>query len=150
MELRSKRICVTTIYPGLMRTGSHRNAFFTGDSSREYQWFSLAANTPGASASAQRAAKKLTSGIAVGCAEITITAQALIAARLGNLSPEAKRIAMMAMNTALPDSKGGQHAPHRGGKVVGANSSQRQPSEHLPLGATTRWAPSLKPEQIQI
>lgn len=94
-----------------MRTGSHRNAFFTGDSSREYQWFSLAANTPGASASAQRAAKKLTSGIAVGCAEITITAQALIAARLGNLSPEAKRIAMMAMNTALPDSKGGAKCP---------------------------------------
>jgi short-subunit dehydrogenase len=117
MELRSKGIRVTTICPGLMRTGSHRNAFFTGDSPREYQWFSLAANMPGASASAKHAAKKIANGIAAGCAEITITPQALIAARFGNLSPEAKRIAMMAMYMALPDAKEGQNVPHRGGEV---------------------------------
>lgn len=117
MELRSKGIRVTTICPGLMRTGSHRNALFTGDSSREYQWFSLAANMPGASASARHAAKKIANGIAAGSAEITITPQALIAARFGNLSPEAKRIAMMAMYMALPDAKQGQNTPHRGGEV---------------------------------
>jgi len=117
MELRSRGIRVTTICPGLMRTGSHRNAFFTGDSSREYQWFSLVANTPGASASARHAAKKIASGIAAGRAEITITPQALLAARLGNLSPEAKRIAMMAMYMALPDAREGQNVPHRGGDV---------------------------------
>jgi NAD(P)-dependent dehydrogenase (short-subunit alcohol dehydrogenase family) len=117
MELRSRGIRVTTICPGLMRTGSHRNAFFTGDSSREYQWFSLAANTPGASASARHAAKKIANGIIAGCAEITITPQALLAARLGNISPEAKRIAMMAMYMALPDAKEGQNVPHRGGEV---------------------------------
>jgi NAD(P)-dependent dehydrogenase (short-subunit alcohol dehydrogenase family) len=117
MEVRSKGIRVTTICPGLMRTGSHRNAFFTGDSSREYQWFSLAANMPGASASARHAAKKIANGIAAGYAEITITPQALLAARFGNLSPEAKRIAMMAMQMALPDAKEGQNVPHRGGEV---------------------------------
>jgi len=117
MEVRSKGIRVTTICPGLMRTGSHRNAFFSGDSSREYQWFSLAANTPGASASARHAAKKIANGIATGCAEITITPQALVAARLGNLSPEAKRIAMMAMYMALPEAKAGQNSPHRGEEV---------------------------------
>ena len=117
MELRSRGIRVTTICPGLMRTGSHRNAFFTGDSSREHQWFSLVANTPGASASARHAAKKIASGIAAGRAEIPITPQALLAARLGNLSPEAKRIAMMAMYMALPDAREGQNVPHRGGDV---------------------------------
>jgi len=117
MEVRSKGIRITTICPGLMRTGSHRNALFTGDASREYQWFSLAANLPGASASARHAARKIANGIAAGCAEITITPQALIAARFGNLSPEAKRIAMMAMHMALPDPMGGQNTPHRGEEV---------------------------------
>ena len=117
MELRGKGIRVTTICPGLMRTGSHRNALFTGDASREYQWFSLAANTPGASTSAKHAAKKIANGIAAGCAEITITPQAFVAARFGNLSPEAKRIAMMAMHMALPEPMEGQNTPHRGGEV---------------------------------
>ncbi|MBS1805426.1 MAG: SDR family NAD(P)-dependent oxidoreductase [Acidobacteria bacterium] len=135
MELRSKGVRVTTICPGLMRTGSHRNAVFTGDASREYQWFSLAANMPGASASARHAAKKIADGVAAGCAEITITPQALIAARLGNLSPEVKRIAMMAMNQALPDAKDGQNTPHRGEEVrerelfpastIGTSAAQR-------------------------
>ena len=97
IELRSRGIRVTTICPGLMRTGSHRNALFTGDASREYQWFSLAANMPGASASARHAAKKIANGIAAGCAEITITPEALIAARLVYLSLVAMRISMFAM-----------------------------------------------------
>jgi len=135
MEVRSKGIRVTTICPGLMRTGSHRNALFTGDASREYRWFSLAANMPGASASATYAAKKIADGIARGSAEVTITPQAFIAARLGNLSPEAKRIAMMAMNMALPNAKEGQNDPHRGEDVreqelfpastIGSSAAQR-------------------------
>lgn len=117
MELRSKGIRVTTICPGLMRTGSHRNAYFTGNASREYQWFSLAANTPGASTSARHAARKIANGIAAGCAEITITPQALLVSRFGNLSPEAKRIGMMAMHMLLPDPLQGQNTPHRGEEV---------------------------------
>ena len=117
MELRSKGIRVTTICPGLMRTGSHRNAYFTGNASQEYRWFSMAANTPGASTSARHAARKIVNGIAGGCAEITITPQAFVAARFGNLSPELKRLAMMAMHMALPDPMEGQNTPHRGEEV---------------------------------
>jgi hypothetical protein len=72
---------------------------------------------PGASASARHAAKKIANGIAAGCTEITITPQALIAARFGNLSPEAKRIAMMAMHMTLPDAKEGQNSPRCGEEV---------------------------------
>lgn len=117
MELRTKGIRVTTICPGLMRTGSHRNAMFTGDAAREYRWFSLAANMPGASTSARYAARKIADGIAAGCAEITITPQALLAARLGNLSPELKRVFMMGMHMALPDPLEGQNTPRRGEEV---------------------------------
>ena len=114
MELRSKGIRVTTICPGLMRTGSHRNASFTGNASEEYRWFSLAANTPGASMSARRAARKIADGIAGGCAEITITPQAFLAARFGNLSPELKRLVMMGMHMVLPEPMKGQSTPQRG------------------------------------
>ena len=114
MELRMKGIRVTTICPGLMRTGSHRNAYFTGDAGREYQWFSLAANTPGASTSARNAARKIANALADGSAEIAITPQALLAARFGNLSPELKRLAMVTMQMALPDAVEGQPDPRRG------------------------------------
>jgi short-subunit dehydrogenase len=135
MELRGKGIRVTTICPGLMRTGSHRNAQFTGDAAREYRWFSLAANLPGASASASRAARKIADGIAAGCAEITITPQALLAARFGNLSPELKRLAMMGMHMALPDPIEGQNTPQRGedvrehevfaARIIGSSAARR-------------------------
>jgi short-subunit dehydrogenase len=117
IELRSKGIRVTTICPGLMRTGSHRNASFTGNASEEYRWFSMAANTPIASTSAHYAARKIADGVAAGCAEITITPQAFIAARFGNLSPELKRIALMGMNMVLPDPVDGQNIPRRGEEV---------------------------------
>jgi NAD(P)-dependent dehydrogenase (short-subunit alcohol dehydrogenase family) len=142
MELRSKGIRVTTICPGLMRTGSHRNALFTGDAAREYRWFSMAANTPGASASARHAARRIADGIAAGCAEITITPQAFLVARFGNLSPELKRLAMMGMHMALPDPVEGQNIPRRGqglgerepfpASVFGSRAANRyNQSEHL-------------------
>jgi short-subunit dehydrogenase len=119
MELRSKGIRVTTICPGLMRTGSHRNAIFTGDAEREYRWFSLAANLPGVSASARAAARKIANGIGVGAAEITITPQAWLAARFGNLSPELKRMVMSGMLFALPNPVEGHPEGRRGEDVRG-------------------------------
>lgn len=119
MELESKGIRVTTVCPGLMRTGSHRNALFSGDASREYRWFSLAANTPGASISAHSAARKIANGIAAGCAEISITPQAFLAARFGNVSPELKRMAMAGMHMAMPDPVEGETGIHKGEEVRG-------------------------------
>ena len=115
MELHGKGIRVTTICPGLMRTGSHRNAQFTGDAAREYQWFSLAANMPVASASARHAARKIADGIAEGATEITIIPQALLAARFGNLSPQLKRIVMAnIMHRVLPGPVEGNPVTRRG------------------------------------
>jgi NAD(P)-dependent dehydrogenase (short-subunit alcohol dehydrogenase family) len=54
-ELASKNIFVTTVAPGLMRTGSHKNAFFKGDHQKEFTWFSLGAGNPLVSMGADRA-----------------------------------------------------------------------------------------------
>lgn len=67
--------------------------------------------------SARRAARKIADGIAGGCAEITITPQAFLAARFGNVSPELKRLAMMGVHMTLPDPMEGQNTPHRGEEV---------------------------------
>src|SRR5260370_12711749 len=52
----SKNISVTTVAPGLLRTGSHKNALFKGQHRKEFAWFSLGASSPVVSMDADRAA----------------------------------------------------------------------------------------------
>ncbi|MBV8097744.1 MAG: SDR family oxidoreductase, partial [Verrucomicrobia bacterium] len=54
-ELSAENIFVTTVTPGLMRTGSHKNALFKGDHRKEFTWFSLGAANPLISMGADRA-----------------------------------------------------------------------------------------------
>jgi short-subunit dehydrogenase len=136
VELRPKGIRVTTICPGLMRTGSHRHAMFSGDAASEYRWFSLAANLPGASTSARSAARKIVNGIASGRAEVTITPQALLAARLGNLSPELKRLAMVGLNLVLPDPVESDNTAQRGEDL---HQHEGYPSESTGSFAARRY-----------
>ena len=118
-ELRSKGIRVTTVCPGLMRTGSHLNALFTGDAEREYRWFSLSAGLPGVSTSARCAARKIVRATISGKSEIAITPQAMLAARLGNLCPTATMRAMQMANAALPSAVSGRTEKRRGAEVRG-------------------------------
>jgi short-subunit dehydrogenase len=118
-ELRAKGIRVTTVCPGLMRTGSHLKAFFQGDAEREYRWFSLGASLPGVSVSAKSAARKIVRATASGKSEIAITPQALFAARFGNLSPTATSHLMQLINSALPSAVDGQTSIRLGSDVRG-------------------------------
>jgi len=101
-ELRSKGIHVLTVCPGLMRTGSHLHALFTGDAPREYRWFSLGASLPGASTSAAHAARRIVRAVLLGETEIAITPQAALAARFAHTAPELVSRAMSAVNRLLP------------------------------------------------
>lgn len=58
-ELARDKIFVTTVTPGMMRTGSQIHANFKGDHSAEYDWFELSTRLPFASISAERAARKI-------------------------------------------------------------------------------------------
>jgi short-subunit dehydrogenase len=115
--LRSKGIRVTTVCPGLMRTGSHRSALFTGDAEREYRWFSLGAALPGTSISARWAARKIVRATAAGASEVTITPQAMIAARLNGMAPTIVMTAMRLMNAMLPSPSAEPWPPRRGAEV---------------------------------
>jgi short-subunit dehydrogenase len=58
-ELGRGPVTVTTVVPGLMRTGSHLNARFTGRAGQEFTWFSLGASLPLISMDAERAARQI-------------------------------------------------------------------------------------------
>jgi short-subunit dehydrogenase len=135
IELAPKGICVTTVVPGLMRTGSHRNAQFSGNAPREYSWFSLAASTPGVSIAADRAARQIANAIASRSAEVTITPQAFVASRMGNVAPAMYRLVMRGMGVFLPQAQPSQQQVQRGENVrefewfparsIGSSAAQR-------------------------
>ncbi len=86
-ELAQEGILVTTVCPGLMRTGSPRHALFKGQHQAEYAWFSIADALPGTSMSAERAARAIIDALEHGDAEVVLTIPARIAAKLYGLAP---------------------------------------------------------------
>lgn len=58
-ELAGTGISVTTVVPGLMRTGSHLNALFGGQASQEATWFALGATIPVLTVSGEQAARSV-------------------------------------------------------------------------------------------
>lgn len=57
-ELRKDNIFVTTVIPGLMRTGSYVNALFQKDNKKEFKLFSLMSTAPLVTISADNAARQ--------------------------------------------------------------------------------------------
>ncbi len=86
-ELARQGITVTTIVPGLMRTGSHEHAVFKGRHAAEATWFSLAASLPGLSMDAERAARQIVRAIKRGDAAVTLSLPAVMLERFHGLFP---------------------------------------------------------------
>ena len=89
-ELGRAPVAVTTVVPGLMRTGSHLHAAFGGRPETEFTWFSLAASLPLVSIDAERAARRIVTAIRARQAELILTPLAQVAARRFNQIPPAK------------------------------------------------------------
>ncbi len=88
VELAKDNIDVTTVCPGLMRTGSHVNAVFKGKNTLEYAWFSISDAFPLASIGAESAARQIIEACRSGEAETIISIPAEIAAKANALLPE--------------------------------------------------------------
>ena len=102
-ELRHKGVRVTTVCPGLMRTGGEAHAEYVGQIKKEQRWFNLAAKTPIIAASVTHAANKIYNAVADGRAEITITPQAWLAARVAGIAPATTQyLASVANQLLLP------------------------------------------------
>ncbi len=87
-ELAGKGIHVTTVCPGLMRTGGEAHADFHGNKQAEQRWFDFCAKTPGIATTPAHAAQRIFNAVAQSRPEITITPQAWLGARFAGLFPE--------------------------------------------------------------
>lgn len=101
-ELRRDGIRVTTVVPGLMRTGSPRNASFKGNAAAEYAWFKLSDSLPPMSMSAERAAASIIDALVHGDAEISLTLAAKVGARVQMLFPNFSAAFGATLNRLLP------------------------------------------------
>jgi short-subunit dehydrogenase len=105
-ELMKDGISVTTVCPGLMRTGSPRNADFKGQHRFEYAWFSISDSLPLLTVSAENAARQIVRACKRGQAELVISIPAKIAVLFESLFPEAMYQILGVVNQMLPEPGG--------------------------------------------
>jgi NAD(P)-dependent dehydrogenase (short-subunit alcohol dehydrogenase family) len=125
-ELAKEGTYVTTICPGLMRTGSHVNAQFKGQRQAELAWFAIADSLPLTSTSGRRAAHRVVEACRYGEPHVTITLQAKLAAAAAHFAPglTGRALELVARLLPGPDPVDGDEA---------------RPGWQHP----SRWAPSL-------
>src|SRR6184192_3943678 len=117
-ELARYNIYVTTVAPGLMRTGSHVNAKFKGNHDNEFAWFAASAGAPLISISADRAARKILAACRRGQPSLILTLAAR-AAIVGNaLAPNLTGYAMKFANRLLPGAGGEEGNKSRAGSQL--------------------------------
>ena len=118
-------IRVTTVTPGLMRTGSPVNALFKGQHRKEYAWFTVGDANPLLSTGADHAAARIVDAVRHGDAALTLTLPAKLLAAADGLAPSLVGTAMKWTNRLLPDPSGDGEARWTGWQSF------------------SRWAPSL-------
>src|SRR6266516_1964511 len=117
-ELARDNIYVTTVAPGMMRTGSHVNAKFKGKHDSEFAWFGASAGEPLISTNADRAARKILAACCRGQPSLTLTFAAR-AAIVGNaLAPNLTGYLMKFANRLLPGTGGEEGNKSRAGSQL--------------------------------
>jgi short-subunit dehydrogenase len=105
-ELLKDSIYVTAVCPGLMRTGSPRNALFKGKNQAEYVWFSVSDSLPLLSMNARRAARQIVRACERGAAEIVLSLPAKIAVKAHDLFTRTTIDFLGLINRLLPSPGG--------------------------------------------
>jgi short-subunit dehydrogenase len=101
-ELAGTGLKVTTVIPGLMRTGGEAHATFKGKRAFERAWFSVAAETPGLAMSARRAARRIVRAIERGQEEVVVGVPAKVLRLTKDLLPNPTLAALVAADRVLP------------------------------------------------
>src|SRR6266404_751540 len=123
-ELARDNIHVTTVAPGMMRTGSHVNAKFKGKHDDEFAWFAASAGAPLISMNANRAARKILAACRRGQPSLTLTFAARTAIVGNALFPNLTGYLMKFINRFLPDTAGENGSQSR----VGSELPRRTPN----------------------
>jgi NAD(P)-dependent dehydrogenase (short-subunit alcohol dehydrogenase family) len=106
-EVAKDGIRVTTVAPGLMRTGSAvSSALFKGQHQREFGWFATLSSLPGLTIDADRAAAKILDACRHGDPYLVITPQARLATLLEAIAPKATARLTAMSSRVLPAAAG--------------------------------------------
>jgi len=109
-ELHQKGIYVTTICPGLIRTGSPRNATFKGQNEKEYAVFKIGDSLPFLTIDSTDCAREIIDACRNGEAERIITLPAKLGAAIQGSAPNLMSELMTVLNGTLPAPGGiGEH-----------------------------------------
>ena len=118
-ELAKDNIRVTTVIPGLIRTGSYENAWYTGQHAREYSWFGLSGAMPLLAYSAEKAAHRIVEACRYGDPVLVISLQARLLRLMNALFPGTTAGMMKLAATGAARSSAGTRQP--------AETGYRQP-----------------------
>ena len=124
-ELAKDNIRVTTVSPGLMRTGSPFNALFKGRHHEEFAWFAVSDSLPLLTIDAGRAARQIVNACRCGDAELVVSWPAKLAVVANAMAPSTVAVAMQIANRLLPPA-----ADARGDEA------------HTGWQSLSEWAPS--------
>jgi NAD(P)-dependent dehydrogenase (short-subunit alcohol dehydrogenase family) len=114
-ELAREGFAVTTVCPGLTRTGSSYNATFKGQYRREFAWFHTSSALPGVSMSAERTAGQIVDACRHGDAQLVTTLAAKVLIAMNGFAPAFAAAALSFANRLLPRATGRVNAlPHSG------------------------------------
>jgi short-subunit dehydrogenase len=113
-EFAGDGIDVITVCPGLMRTGSPRNAIFRGRHKAEYAWFSISDALPALSISAEQAARRIVTACRRGDAEVVFPLSAKLAAVLNTVAPGLTSGVLAKVNRLLPSANSDTSGRRRG------------------------------------
>jgi len=123
VELAKDGISVTTVAPGLLRTGAHTNAPFKGQHEQEYGWFSAGATLPFVSLPSMRAARRIIHAADKRKAEVTLSAAVRVAIIANAIAPGLVSRLLSLQNALLPSERGGSTELVRGMDVVARSRS---------------------------
>jgi NAD(P)-dependent dehydrogenase (short-subunit alcohol dehydrogenase family) len=125
-ELAKEGIYVTTVCPGLMRTGSHVNARFKGKRDEEFAWFAVSDSSPLTSMAGKRAARRILEACRYGEPALTLTVQAKAAAIANTVAPNVVARFLELVTRFLPGP-------------AGEDGEEGRPGWQ----SSSRWAPSM-------
>jgi NAD(P)-dependent dehydrogenase (short-subunit alcohol dehydrogenase family) len=105
-ELKPHGVMVTTVCPGLVRTGSPRHAKFKGHHRDEHAWFSIVDSLPLLSAGAERAARKIMRASHLGHARVVMPGYTRVPPALYAVFPDLALAALALANRLMPEPGG--------------------------------------------
>jgi short-subunit dehydrogenase len=105
-ELAPAGISVTTVIPGLMRTGSALHATFGGPASKEFSWFVPSATLPLFAMNADRAARRIVDAVRRRAPVVVLSWQAKLLRVIHDLAPGVTARVLGLAARVLPKGEG--------------------------------------------